>query len=992
MLFKSIIVRGASLHVVMVVPLALLLACGAAFAQEITGGIYGKVTDEQGLVVPGATVTITSPQHIGKEVRVTTEEGTYRVQRLTPSNNYTVLVELVGFKTITHREVIVRAGQFIAVDAQLSAGAVVENITVVGRAPLLDVKSSASLRTLESAQMENIPLGRDITSLLNSLPGVLDAGRGGQQTVHGSDPRGNVYTIDGANANDTTVGTQLTSIPIDMIEEVQLTTSGMPAEFGNAHGGVFNIVTKSGGNDFHGTASFYYEGEDLEANNVSPERAEEIGTGTSTVKDQEIGGTFGGPIKKDKIWFFANFRLLDSERRQPILPDQKIESDQQQSFLKLTWDIRPGSRLHGSLTTRSSSRFPANISVGRANSPETWSDSKSDAKILNIASTHLWGADTILDLQFHKVWKGTSRNTPNNPGSKVGLLDVATQVQTGGITSGLPQTDCRCTTGFKTDLSHFRENWAGGSHEIKGGFFVDFPTFDRSQSYPNGEDVQQRLFDGAPYRVTLEWYPVEDRLALDRYGLYLQDQWTIGRRATLNLGVRWVTQEGWIPAQSRGGGRWFRRESFSEIRDVINLSNIEPRLGLSYGLGEEQRSSLKVSYGRYYRNLLTQDTLPGAPSSGGTETYGWNDLNGDFVFQDGERGDLVGSELNPNIRDNSNFVDPDLTNSYVDIFNVALDHELANDFVLSVGGIFKRKRNIIEDTRLREGGDQQNPFNDYRPLEVVNPFDDSPLTIFALRPEFLGSRSRRFLTNPDFAGKLYQNYNGLEITAKRRFRDGWQLLASYILSEAEGNISNDFNGTTTYNRVYNDPNSLINAEGNVSQDATHAFKLQGTYTFPYDILVSGFYQATTGFPLLLFREQTNTSQGVYIARFFQGCPATGTGTGAAKGDGGGAGGCRPLGPWPLGTQGIVVEGNIDANAVPIGTFRLDPSHKLDLRVEKQFPLGNGKRLGIIFDVFNVANASRVRSIQTNFLDQPNFLRAASIESPRILRIGVRFQF
>ena len=207
MSYKAITRAGPSLRVVMVVPLALLLACGAAFAQEITGGIYGKVTDEQGLVIPGATVTITSPQHIGKEVRVTTEEGTYRVQRLTPSNHYTVLVELAGFKTITFREVIVRAGQFIAVDAELAAGAVVENITVVGRAPLLDVKSSASLRTLESEQMENIPLGRDIRSLLSSLPGVLDADRGGLQTVHGSDPRGNVYTIDGAVANDTTIGT-----------------------------------------------------------------------------------------------------------------------------------------------------------------------------------------------------------------------------------------------------------------------------------------------------------------------------------------------------------------------------------------------------------------------------------------------------------------------------------------------------------------------------------------------------------------------------------------------------------------------------------------------------------------------------------------------------------------------------------------------------------------------------------------------------------------
>ncbi len=146
----------------MVVPLALVLACGAAFAQEITGGIYGTVTDPQGLAVPGATVTISSPQHISTELRVTTMEGTYRVQRLTPSSHYTVVVELGGFGTVTFEEVIVRAGQFIAVDAQLAPAGLQERVTVIGETPLLDVKSAQAMRTLEQERLENIPPGTQL--------------------------------------------------------------------------------------------------------------------------------------------------------------------------------------------------------------------------------------------------------------------------------------------------------------------------------------------------------------------------------------------------------------------------------------------------------------------------------------------------------------------------------------------------------------------------------------------------------------------------------------------------------------------------------------------------------------------------------------------------------------------------------------------------------------------------------------------------------------
>ena len=256
----------------LVLGLALLLGAGTAFTQDLTGTFYGEVTDDQGLAIPGATVTLTSPSHIQTETRVTGARGDYRVPLLSPGT-YTVTVELPGFQTVTFEGVALNAGNDIALDATLSPSGVEEMVTVIGEAPLVDVRSNQAMRTLDVDLIENIPLGRTYSDLLVSMPGVLDSEYSftPTQTVHGSSPRDNLFNIDGAGMNDTTVGYISTEIPIDMIEEVQVTTGGISAEFGMSLGGVFNFVTKSGGNEFSGTLNGYYQGEETEFSNLTPE-------------------------------------------------------------------------------------------------------------------------------------------------------------------------------------------------------------------------------------------------------------------------------------------------------------------------------------------------------------------------------------------------------------------------------------------------------------------------------------------------------------------------------------------------------------------------------------------------------------------------------------------------------------------------------------------------------------------------------------------------
>ncbi len=814
------------------------------------------------------------------------------------------------------------------------------------------------------------------------------------QSVLGGDPRSNLYTIDGAYANDTTVGYILTDLPVDMVEEIQVTTSGATAEFGNSSGGVFNFVTKSGGNEFSGGGYYFYQGEGTEWSNITPELEAELGAKTSKLKDSDVGGTFGGPIKKDAVWFFGNARYLDSSFLSPLIPTQPDNTTQKQGFFKVTGQIGDNTRAFGSATLREQNRFPSNVTdFTRAADPLVWDAQKRKQKIFNLGLTYLIGTDTIVDLKWNRQFKEFIHTQPNNPNATVGLRDIATSLYSGGLTRRPDHPTCRCAWGMGGNISHFREN-AAGSHEFKAGFFMDRPNSEKFFAFPNGEDVDQQTFDGAAYRVILQNLPRVQRNGINRYAGFVQDQWTIGDRLTLNLGVRWENTEGWLPETSIGGGRWFPLTTFPETRDVVNWNVFAPRLGMVYALGEEKRTSLKAYYGRHYRPLLNTHMGPLSPSSGGSATYTWNDLNGDLVFQDGEQGTLVSASdqrrLDPVFGSRSDR-QRDLTSSYVDMYHFTVEHELTSNMVLSVGTTFKRDRNIIETITVREGGDQQNLFNDYREIQAVNQFDQTPLTIYALRPEFLGARSTNLLTNPDFAvtGGLFRDYKGVEFRVQRRFRDGWQLMASYNLSESYGNIANDYAGTSSTNVIYTNPNAtIVHNIGPLVLDAPHQFKLQGTYTLPGDVLLSGFFQAVSGYTHQIKKQSSGLrlGQGNYVSQYFALCP----GTGATKGHGGGGGGCRP--PSGGGVSGIVVEGNIQIPSQPRGTFRHDFRNKLDLRVEKQFRFGDSYRLGLIVDMFNVTNINRITAYQSLIIGLPQFLKASDLELPRVLRFGIRFNF
>ena len=245
--------------------LGIFVLTASLFCQVPTkGNIFGTVTDDEGAALPGVAVEATSPSLLGKAATVTDGSGKYRLLSLQPGL-YSIHFELQGFKPVTRTEIVVQINQTITLDVQMGMGAIEEQITVVGQSPLIDVKSTTKGMTLTKMMFEVLPKGRNFDTLVTAVPGVnVEPGFGGSGlSVDGASSAENMYFVDGTDIGSITRGTRAQSAAFEFVEEVQVLASGYEAEYGGAVGGVVSVITRQGGNEFHGELIGYYSGSKL---------------------------------------------------------------------------------------------------------------------------------------------------------------------------------------------------------------------------------------------------------------------------------------------------------------------------------------------------------------------------------------------------------------------------------------------------------------------------------------------------------------------------------------------------------------------------------------------------------------------------------------------------------------------------------------------------------------------------------------------------------
>ena len=925
---------------------AVMLAAAPAVAQTVTGTIFGRIVDDSGLPLPGANVTISSPQLIGgAQTRVADGEGTYRFPAL-PPGTYAIQVEMPAFATHSRQGIILGAGASIAVDAKLALASLQESVTVTGDSPMVDVKSSQSREMASAEFIENIPTGRTFVDVFNLMPGVVygnyDVATTGTNSVHGGSVRNNVFSLDGVNVNDPLVAYPGTDVNLETIEEVQVTTAGMSAEFGSASGAVFNVITKSGGNELSGQVNGYLRDEGLQSDNVTAElRDQGVTRGTQLTRATDWGGSLGGPFIRDRLWYFLNYQRID-ESRTVINYPPVVAADQDATFAKATYQATPGNRVEGFYQYRLRYDFPFIPNVNEQD-PKVWREHRQSNHTTNLKWTNTLTDRTFFELRGSIANQRRFTDFPNATSDDYGYRDLSTGARFGGWYRELARPGHRNSRTIKGDVTHFASGFGGGSHEIKAGLSYDWLINSEVREWQAGARIHL-LFDGVPERIQLSNAPVEQKGNVNQLAAYIQDQWSATDRLTLNLGARFETIEGWYPEGANGGVN-FPRATYPEQRDIVTFSSVAPRLGVTYDLFGTRRTVLKATYGHYYNQVYTSEFDAAVPFAFGSQVYEWNDANGDLLWQPGEEGALISDSTVPAL----GRIDPDVRQSYVQSGTFGIEHELMSDVAVGVSFLVKREIDLAETINAALPFDAA-----YDAVTLTNPVTSQPITIYPLRVAFRGIPTERLYTNPgtetcSFCPDLERTYRALEFTFKRRMKNGWQLFGSYVYGRSQGTKGTGH--SESQGDVFGNPNNLVNVDGRLTLDRPHQLKIQGTYQLPYEVLVSGTYTGLSGTP---WARQI---------RFLRS-------------------------DVPL----MVVESSITVEAEPIGAQRLDFVHNTSLRAEKRFTLGGGRALGLIVDVFNVLNASTVTALQQTRIDHPDFAKPGEIVLPRTVRFGARFSF
>jgi hypothetical protein len=952
--------------------LVVLIAVGLAspaIAQVQTGSILIKATDQQGAPAPGATITITSSVLVaGSMTAVTDASGAYRFPSLVPGT-YSVKVELQGFQTLIREGIIVVVGQTTPLDLSLKLAALAESVTVTGQSPTVDTTSGNISVNLGEQLIQGTPGGRDIWALVEAkVPGLVmsrpdvggsSGGLQGSFSARGTTSSQNTSFLNGVNVGDpAAIGAAGFYYDIDAFDDIQVSTGAHDITVPTS--GVFlNMVTKTGGNKWAGGATFTWLGDGTQARNDHNPALQKYGirpdSDTSNfVSDANV--TLGGPLVQNKLRFFGAFRDWRVHQNVPVQNAQVVldQTNITDGLGNFTYQLNQNNRLTGFYSRQRYSKPNRLLN----SSAITVIDSTSDEEDMFDLAQGLWnsviGKNFFLDARvgLNKILFPTYQNG----GNQQSTTDNATGIVYGNFPTNTVRH--RDRNQFNATGQYYVDQALGGRHEFKFGFDYTHAVTRNENTRVDNATTTFTTASGsfAPVNVTLFATPQNDATAVNVLALFAQDSYSV-KRLTLLAGVRFEQLEGYLPSQSSPdspfaaaniGGFAAQARSYPEIRNIVKWNTAGPRVSAIFDVTGDGKTAAKASAGRYYYILSTGGGGVSSVNHNAnySETYGWNDANGDHRFQLGEQtGAPVVSAVVVNGQVATS-IDPNFARPYTDEYSAALDRELMPNTKLSV--VYTYRREKLPQVTI-------NPDNPYATTltsavdpgidGVVGTADDGTYGFFART----SALNRSVITNDP---TQLQTYKGVEITVTKRLSNRWQMLAGYTLSK------NELSGVS----LDTSPNFLINANGNITStanaDRPNQFKLTGMYILPWrDVIISGNFSAQQGPPIT---RQISKAVG-------------------------------------FSTNQVI-------NLEPLGNTRLDTLTKVDLRLGKQFKF-NTRSFEASVDFDNLLNADTIWSVRnrteaTSFTDPTTgqkatlqqFFSPVAILAPRtvVFRGALRF--
>ena len=804
----------------------LLLAVATAAMAQTTGSIVGRVADEAGGVLPGVTVEARSPALQGSRTAVTDGSGNYRLTLL-PPGDYSVSFTLQGFANES-RQVTVGLDKDTTVNPTLRAS-LSEEITVTTDVPVVDTTTTTVGTNLDARAIETLPTGRNYSSVVQITPGVSsDANPENTQqssiTVYGSTGAENVYYIDGVNTTGAEYGFQGKELNFEFIQAIDVKTGGYEAELGRSTGGIINVITKSGGNDFHGDVFAYYDNDSLQSN---AEPVVSTGGTTAGFTREDYGIGLGGFLVRDKLWFFGAYdrvsNSVDSTLPAGPLAGSSVESksDRDLAAAKLTYRLSESQSLIGSFfqDPRDDTGAINDAQHTLNGDPLTYEGLRSfGGRDYSLRYQGILSASWLLAAQVARHQEENSVGPASGSGDVVQLRDVDDNFfQTGGF--GLLQS------------KDFKRDFAGSSltryfpgHEIKLGAEYEKEEAEVVRRFTGGQQVDVFSNAANPARpvyshfywttptATVANAPVSQLTASPEHKnttLFLQDRWAARSNLTLNLGIRWDRQE-IIDA--------------SGVKQIDLKDDYAPRLGFIWDPTNDGRSKLYGSYGRYYEQIPMDLVIRSfsferqarifnySPTSTAPDAGAESDIGRDSA--------IFGGFTEPS--------DPDLRNQFINEYLLGYDREVLPDISLGVKAIYRDYGEVIEDFLCMDDGTYC----------IGNPGRGIMRRVFTLdyAQTFPAPEPKRI-------------FKGVELTATKRFSRSWQGLASYLYSKLEGNFDGLY---SPFTNVGADPNitaaydyydfftngsdlSRITNKGPLSNDRRHQLKLSGLYLTPWKL-------------------------------------------------------------------------------------------------------------------------------------------------------------
>jgi hypothetical protein len=806
---------------------ALLLSPLPALAQiGQTATLTGTVTDATGAVLPGATVTVASEALIGgTRESVTDANGVYRFPAL-PPGMYTVTVELSSFKKAS-QEARLELGQTITLDMKLEVGGLTEVLEVAGTSPTVDVKSSSAQKNLPTEVLEYMPFSsRFGPGAMLIAPGVnpnnySSYGSGGSSS--------NALLIDGVDVGDPEGGTIWVFASHNWLQEVQIEGLGANAEYGGFTGVASNSLFRSGSNSFRGLFETLYENDALTGSNTSDEILEANPSLISAKTNYVTDTTFqiGGPIKRDKLWFFTSFQYYRPETAPsgfpPITPEgipdvdvgptARLEKSPRFLF-KPTIKIGTSDQLTGFFQAE---RYDIEgRGAGATVSPEATVREDSAGMAYNANYTKVLSSSSVFDVRYAGFW-GYYYLLPYN-GDTPGWYD--TEADFYAVNSYYFYKADRTRNQMNASLTKYASGYAG-EHNLKFGLEFERSYIKSEYGYNGGMYVFSGYYNiGEPYYAYLWDGYLKDDIN-NRWAFFAQDSWSIGNRLTINPGIR--------VDMHRGYNR--------HLGDTVFKTNpVSPRIGFAWDVRGNSRTVVRGHYGWYY--------------DGAKSTY--------YDLLDPQTAPLFGAYIDPNLNIISDVyvvqpssganhtMDPDIKHPRLKQGTIGIEHQLFPLFSVGVNGIWRDNDQFIDDI-LIYGPDDFTPVarQDPGPDNTLGTADDPGTTITTYEQNTDPADNQFIITNPEGA---FRRYRGIEFTANKRMSDRWQMQGSWVISKITGNYNNSssFGNSSEYDEPNFDPALQPFREGKLTNDNKHIAKLIGTYRGPWDVLMSGAFYYTSG--------------------------------------------------------------------------------------------------------------------------------------------------